>query len=99
MRRVVPGSTVTYAEGGGPDPRSYRVNCDKIARMVPTFRPQWTAERGALELYAAYKAAGLTHQGFVDGPYMRIKTIQRMQRDGQLDERLRRLDLPAAAVR
>ena len=99
VRRVVPGSTVTYAAGGGPDPRSYRVNCDKITRMVPAFRPQWTAERGALELYAAYKAAGLTHQGFVDGPYMRIKTIQRMQRDGQLDERLRRLDLPAAAVR
>ena len=98
VRQVVPGSTVTYAEGGGPDPRSYRVNCDKLPRAVPAFRPQWTAERGATELYAAYKAAGLTQAGFLDGPYLRIKTIQRMQRDGLLDERLRRLDTPAAAT-
>ena len=99
VRHVVPGSTVTYAQGGGPDPRSYRVNCEKLPRMVPAFRPQWTAQRGAAELYAAYRAAGLTEAGFLDGPYLRIKTIQRLQREGRLDERLRRLDAPMAVTR
>src|SRR5262245_60102645 len=29
---VVPGGTITYADGAGPDRRCYRVNCDKIRR-------------------------------------------------------------------
>jgi nucleoside-diphosphate-sugar epimerase len=32
---VVPGSRVTYADGGGPDPRCYRVDCSKIAAALP----------------------------------------------------------------
>ena len=39
-----------YAPGGGPDKRCYRVNCDKIRRVLPDFRPQWTARMGAQEL-------------------------------------------------
>ena len=42
VEEIVPGSRVKYAEGGGPDLRCYRVNCDKIARTLPEFRPQWT---------------------------------------------------------
>ena len=32
VSEVVPDSVVTYAEGGGPDQRCYRVDCSKIAR-------------------------------------------------------------------
>ena len=35
VEEVVPGSRVQYAEGGGPDVRCYRVNCDKIRRGCP----------------------------------------------------------------
>ena len=44
---VVPGCHVEYAPGGGPDPRCYRVSFDKINRLLPAFRPQWTARQGA----------------------------------------------------
>jgi nucleoside-diphosphate-sugar epimerase len=37
---IVPGSRVKYAEGGGPDLRCYRVNCDKIARTLSEFQQQ-----------------------------------------------------------
>jgi nucleoside-diphosphate-sugar epimerase len=99
VRRAVPGSTVGYAEGGGPDPRSYRVNCDKLPRVLSTFRPTWTAERGADELYAAYRRVGLSEHQFLDGPFLRIKQIQRLQRAGRLDERLRlrRVSQPVTA--
>ena len=30
VQEVVPGCSVEYMEGGGPDPRCYRVNCDKL---------------------------------------------------------------------
>ena len=58
VAETVPGCRVEYAPGGGPDKRCYRVNCDKIRRVLPGFRPQWTARKGAQELYDAYRAAG-----------------------------------------
>ena len=36
---IVPGTSVEYAPGGGPDKRCYRVSCDRICRMLPNFRP------------------------------------------------------------
>jgi nucleoside-diphosphate-sugar epimerase len=88
-RAAVPGSTVRYAEGGGPDPRSYRIDCSKIERVLPRFRAQWTARQGAAELAAAYKTYGLTRAQFLDGRYARIRRIQELQRDGRLDDQLR----------
>ena len=62
VAETVPGSRVEYAPEGGPDLRCYRVNCEKIRRLLPAFRPQWTARKGAQELYDAYRAAGLTRE-------------------------------------
>ena len=47
VAEVVPGATVSFASGAGPDARNYRVNCDKIRRLVPGYRPQWTCARGS----------------------------------------------------
>src|SRR5271154_975616 len=38
VSETVPGCRVEYAPGGGPDKRCYRVNCDKIRRILPAFR-------------------------------------------------------------
>jgi len=89
VRELVPGSTVTYAEGGGPDPRSYRVNCDKLAETLPGFEPQWTVRRGVEELRDAFARAGLTREQFLGDRYFRIRQIQMLQQAGRLDEALR----------
>lgn len=89
VAEVVPGSRIDYAPGGGPDKRCYRVNCDKIRRVLPDFRPQWSARTGAQELYDNYRAAGLTSEDVKSGRYFRISHIQRSQRGGQLDAGLR----------
>lgn len=85
---VVPGCRVDYAPGGGPDLRCYRVNFDKIGRLLPGFKPQWTALRGAQELYEAYKAAKLTAANIEEGRYTRIAQIQKLMKAGQLDSSL-----------
>jgi len=98
---VVPGCKVEYAPGGGPDKRCYRVTCDKIKRMLPNFKPQWTARKGAQELYEAYQAAGLTFADIERGRYARISEIRRLQESGKLDSSLRwtskSLEVPAVA--
>jgi nucleoside-diphosphate-sugar epimerase len=88
VAEVVPGCRVEYAPGGGPDLRCYRVNFDKMNRMVPAFRPQWTARQGGKELYDAYCSVGLTAKDIEQGRYVRINEIRRLQQAGRLDNGL-----------
>jgi nucleoside-diphosphate-sugar epimerase len=88
VAKVVPNSQVEYAPGGGPDLRCYRVSFDKMTRMVPSFRPQWTAQMGAEELYNSYREGGLKLSDIEQGRYVRISEIRRQQSAGQLDTEL-----------
>lgn len=89
VAQTVSGSKVEYAPDGGPDKRCYRVNCDKIKRMLPGFRPQWTARQGAQELYNAYRTVGLSREDVECKRYIRIHQIQHLLDDGQIDASLR----------
>jgi nucleoside-diphosphate-sugar epimerase len=89
VAKTVPGCRIEYAAGGGPDKRCYRVNCDKIRRVLPNFRPQWDARKGAQELYDTYRAAGLSATELEQGRYVRISQIQKLMKAGSLDESLR----------
>ena len=99
VHEVVPGSVVKYAEGGGPDARCYRVDCGKIARTLPEFKPRWTVRRGVEQLYTAYRRYRLTEEEFVGTKYLRIKRIKELQSQGRLDGSLCWCPLePAATV-
>lgn len=89
VKATVPNCTIRYAEGGGPDPRCYRVDCRKIARMLPAFRPQWSVQKGVVELHNAYRAHGLTSEEFLGNRYLRLKQIKKLQDEHRLDEDLR----------
>ncbi|HEX8968945.1 MAG TPA: SDR family oxidoreductase [Chloroflexota bacterium] len=98
VREVVPGSRVMYAADGGPDLRCYRVNCDKIARVLPEFRPRWTVRQGVEELYEAYRRHALTLDDLQGPRYMRIATVRKLLGSESLDRSLRwRASLPYAA--
>jgi len=86
---VVPGSAIGFADGAGPDTRSYRVSFEKIRRKLPAFRPQWDARAGAEQLYRTYRSSGLTLQEFEGPRYQRIGRIKELLADGILDAELR----------
>lgn len=89
VAEVVPDCRIEYAPGGGPDLRCYRVSFAKIGRLVPGFQPQWTARKGAQELYDAYRGIGLTAADVEQGRYIRISEVRRLQQSGRLDRGLR----------
>ncbi len=89
VAEVVGGCRIEYAPGGGPDLRCYRVNFDKITQLLPGFRPQWNARRGAQELYEAYQKQDLSDRDVKDGKYLRIAEIRRLQASALLDDQLR----------
>lgn len=86
---VVEGSTVTLADSAGPDLRNYRVDCSKIADTLPSYQPVWTVRAGVEELYAAYQSEALSLDDLEGERLMRIRTIQRFQRQGLLGADLR----------
>jgi nucleoside-diphosphate-sugar epimerase len=88
---VVPGCRIELATDAGPDTRSYRVNFDKIAKVLPSFTPQWDARRGAEQLYAAYRSSNLTFEEFEGPRYQRISHIKKLIADGILDANLRHI--------
>jgi nucleoside-diphosphate-sugar epimerase len=89
VRCIVPGSSIVYAEGAGADKRSYRVDCSRISMQLPKFRPQWTAEAGAKELYARYCEFGLALQDFEGARYQRLAYLKSLLSRGFLDASLR----------
>jgi nucleoside-diphosphate-sugar epimerase len=89
IEEVIPGVRASFAENGGPDKRSYQVDCSKIQRVLPGFEPRWTVRRGVEELHEAYVRQGLTFDQFTGTRYLRIKRVQELQEAGRLDGELR----------
>ncbi|NES84937.1 MAG: NAD(P)-dependent oxidoreductase, partial [Moorea sp. SIO2B7] len=89
VKETVPNCVIEYAKDAGPDKRCYRVDCSKILEVLPDFKPQWDARKGAKELYEAYQKVGLTLDEFEGPKYKRIAHIQKLLGEGRLDKNLR----------
>jgi nucleoside-diphosphate-sugar epimerase len=89
VQETVPGCRIEYAAGAASDKRCYRVDCEKIARMLPEFQPQWNARRGAQQLYEVYRRVGLRLEDFEGPRYKRIDHIKQLLSAGLLDSALR----------
>ena len=82
-----PGCTVTVA-GRSPDARSYRVSFAKIHEVLPAFRCEWNAERSARQLLDVFSRAHLSEEDFRSRDYTRLKQIEHLLREGEIDESL-----------
>lgn len=89
VKDTVPGCRIEFAPDAEPDTRTYRVNFNKVNEMLPEFKPQWHARKGALELYEAYRNANLKLDEFEGPKYKRIDHVKQLLSDGLLDETLR----------
>lgn len=89
VAQTVPNSRVEYADGASADKRNYRVNCDKIINTLPGFTPVWTAQKGAQELYDAYREVGFEVDEFEGPRYRRIHHIKQLIERNALDTNLR----------
>lgn len=87
---AVPGAEVELASGAEPDRRSYRVDFRAFAAAYPAFSPGWDPERGAAQLVAAYREAGLTRELFEGNRFVRLARLRSLRAAGVLDETLRR---------
>jgi len=97
VSEAVPGSTVTLAEGAGPDLRDYRVDFSKLDDTFPELKLRWSVREGIGELVSAYTEHGLTYDDFTSSRFVRLRRIRELLAAGSVDEMLRRTASPAEA--
>lgn len=85
----VAGVPVELAKGAESDPRSYRVDFGRLARLLPDLEFEWDASRGARELVDAFVTEGLTREMF-DGPaFFRLRRLRELLASARLGSDLR----------
>lgn len=89
VKELLPESRIRYAEGGGPDPRCYRVNCDAVLQALPDFTPTWTVQAGMAQLLDAFGRFGLTKESFLGSRFLRINRVRELQDAGVIGPDLR----------
>ena len=89
VKETVPNSSVEYAGQSSFDPRNYRVDFSKITKLLPDFKLQWNARRGAQQLYQAYNDNNLTKDDFDGRKYIRLNQLKHLINNDLLDESLR----------
>lgn len=80
------------------DNRSYRVSFARIAKVLPDFRCQWNAERGALQMKHLFERIGMEAADFHAPAYTRQRMVAKLRQNGLLDDRLRWTDAISGAV-
>jgi nucleoside-diphosphate-sugar epimerase len=90
VRDAVTGSTISFADGAGPDLRSYRVDFSKLHDTFPDLKLHWSLRDGVDELRRAYAEYGLTFDDFTSSRFVRLRRIRELLSAGIVDEMLRR---------
>jgi nucleoside-diphosphate-sugar epimerase len=99
VEEVVPGARIAFAQGAGPDKRSYRVSFAKLERAFPELHPRWTVRASAEQMLGAYRDHELRIEDFEGSRFMRIARLKELLSEGKLDEELRRREELTAGAR
>ena len=78
VRDAVPGSKVSFADGAGPDLRSYCVDFSKLTETFPGLNLRWTVQNGIDELAAVYAEYHLTCDDFTSSRFVRLRRIREL---------------------
>ena len=97
VKETVPGCEIAFAADAGPDKRNYRADFSKVAKLLPEFKPQWDARKGAKQLYEAYQCIGLKLEDFEGPRFRRIDQVKALIAEGALLPDLRWKAAPKSA--
>jgi nucleoside-diphosphate-sugar epimerase len=88
-QKTVRGCELQVKAQASADQRTYRADFTKFKSAFPNFEFEWTPEKGAQELYAAFRSIQLDQATFVDKRFTRLKWLTFLLETGRLDDSLR----------
>ncbi len=82
---VFVGCKLSFGDNGA-DNRSYRVSFEKINTVLPGFKCDWNAERGAKQLFDIFQQIDMTEETFTSRGFTRLKQLEYLIRTQQIDK-------------
>jgi nucleoside-diphosphate-sugar epimerase len=82
---VFTGCKLSFGENGA-DNRSYRVSFEKINTLLPGFKCDWNAQRGAQQLFDVFSQIDMTEDVFTSRGFTRLKQLEYLIRTQQIDK-------------
>lgn len=72
----------------GGDTRTYQVSFEKIGRVFPGFKCEWSVERGVKEMVERFTALSLSHEIFKRRGFYRLQQLEYLHENGYLSDEL-----------
>ncbi len=82
---VFKGCKLSFGDSGA-DNRSYRVSFEKINTILPGFKCDWNAQRGAQQLFDLFSQIDMTEETFLSRGFTRLKQLEYLIRTQQIDQ-------------
>jgi nucleoside-diphosphate-sugar epimerase len=76
VKRLIPTAEVVYTGEVGADPRNYRVNFDRLGKLLPDFRLQYDLASGMEELHQKMVEHGFNKRDFEGEQFVRLRAIK-----------------------
>ena len=76
---------VSFGDSGA-DNRSYRVSFEKINKVLPGFKCEWDAVRGAQQLFDLFTSIDMSESTFLFRGFTRLKQLEYLLRTQQIDK-------------
>ena len=77
VQRLIPTARVVYTGEVGADPRNYRVNFDRLGRLLPEFRLRYDLVSGMEELHRKMVDHRFGKSDFEGDQFVRLRTLKR----------------------
>ncbi len=84
VQEIVPDSKVEFANQSNKDFRSYKVDFDKIAKVL-NFKTKWNLKDGIKQLYDVFIKEKFSESDFHDKKFHRINQLKWLIEEGHLD--------------
>ncbi|MCC5644938.1 SDR family oxidoreductase [Nostoc sp. CHAB 5824] len=85
VAEVFTGCKLSFG-GSGADNRSYRVSFDKINNILPEFKCEWNAAKGAQQLFDLFTSIDMSESTFLFRGFTRLKQLEYLIRTQQIDQ-------------
>lgn len=88
VREFFPKCKIEYSKQEGKDPRTYKVNFDKINNKLKRFfKPNWDIKNGIIQLIEAFKKNGLTYEEFTGNKFIRLNQLKKLIKNKKINNK------------
>lgn len=72
----------------GVDSRNYKISFEKIKKTMPTFKCNWTVQKGVRDMLKKFKQINLTRKQFENINFYRLQKLEQLIKQGILSDQL-----------